>query len=140
MFYFWLFIIIILAVIEIATINLVTVWFVASGLLAMFLTYIIDDFLIQMAVFVLGGIVLLITTKPLLAKWLKGSETKTNIDRIIGTSGIVTKDILINQKGEVKVDGKYWAAYAETEHDIKMGATVKVLQIDGAKIKVEEEL
>ena len=38
---------------------------------------------------------------------------------------------------EVKVDGKRWTAYADNEIDI--GCTVKVLDINGVKIKVKKE-
>ena len=50
--------------------------------------------------------------------------------------GIVTEEITKKKLGEVKVDGKKWSAYAANK--IKVGCTVKVLSIDGAKIKVEE--
>ena len=42
-----------------------------------------------------------------------------------------------NNTGEVKVDGKKWTAYADK--NIKKGSIVKILKIDGVKVKVEEE-
>lgn len=138
MFYFWLLIIIMLTVIEISTINLTTIWFVISGLVVLFLTFITNDFLIQFGVFVLGGIFLLLTTRRFLIKLLNVSDEKTNLDRVVGITGIVTSNISTNQVGEVKVDGKHWTAYADSE--LKVGTTVKVLKIDGVKLQVEEEL
>lgn len=136
MFYIWIAIIILLAMVEVMTVNLTTIWFVASGLLALALSFITDNFLVQVGVFCIAGIVLLITTRPILEKWLSTKKVSTNIDRIIGMKGIVTEEIIKNGTGEVKVDGKKWTAYADKK--IKVDSTVKVLLIDGVKIKVEE--
>ncbi len=136
MFYIWIAIIILLAIVEVMTINLTTIWFVVSGLLALALSFINDNFMLQVGVFCIVGILLLITTRPILQKWLSGKKENTNLDRIIGMKGIVTEEILKNGTGEVKVDGKKWTAFADQK--IKVDSTVKVLLIDGVKIKVEE--
>lgn len=136
MFWMWVAIIILLSIVEVMTINLTTIWFVVSGLLALAISFINDNFMLQVGVFCITGIVLLITTRPILQKWLSSKQVRTNLDRIIGMKGIVTEEIVKNGTGEVKVDGKRWTAYAENQ--ISMGSTVKVLLIDGVKIKVEE--
>ena len=56
----WLAVVLILIFIEAVTTNLVTIWFVASGIVAMALSIFIDSYLIQFAVFVLLGLILLI--------------------------------------------------------------------------------
>ena len=134
--FIWLIIIIFLAFLEAITINLVTIWFVISGLVSLITSLFIDDFVIQFAIFVLLGILLLIVTKPSLKKLTAFRKQNTNIDRIINMKGIVTKDILKNKNGEIKVDGKYWTAYANDE--IKVDSIAKILEIDGAKLKVEK--
>lgn len=136
MFWIWLGIIIALTFIELITINLTTVWFVVSGLVSLLLSFFIDSFVIQFSVFVILGIILLCTTRKYLVSFLRVKEQKTNLDRIIGMEGIVTEEIRKNHNGEVKVDGKRWTAYADKK--IKVDKTVKVLLIDGVKIKVEE--
>ncbi len=136
MIYFWLGLSLILGFIEIISINLTTVWFVISGLLAMVISFFTDSILIQFAVFVLVGVILLATTRPLLKKLTNKVNVKTNADRIIGMHGIVTEEIKNNQTGEVKVDGKRWTATADKL--IKVDSTVVVLEINGVKIKVEE--
>ena len=52
-------------------------------------------------------------------------------------NGIVVEEINRNNNGAVKVDGKVWTAYADKK--IKVDSTVKVLEINSSKIKVEEE-
>ena len=131
----WLIIIILLALIEIITINLTTIWFVISGIIALIVSLFVDNYMIQFGTFVILGVILLITTKPFLTKFIKAYKVKTNIDRIIGMTGVVTEKIGKNEDGEVKVDGKKWTAYADKA--IKKGDLVKVLEIKGVKIKVE---
>ena len=134
--YIWLIIIILLVFVEVMTINLTTIWFVVSGLVALLLSFFVDNFFIQFLVFTIGGILLLITTRPILEKLIKEHKESTNLDRIIGMTGIVTEKIEKNNNGEVKVDGKRWTAYADEVIDIE--STVKILEINGVKIKVEK--
>lgn len=136
MWYIWLGIIILLALIEVMTVNLTTVWFVISGLIALLVSLFIDNFFLQFAIFVVLGIVLLSQTKGVLEKWLQNNHPKTNLDRIIGMEGIVTEEIKKNTPGEVKVDGKKWTAIASKK--IKKGSTVHILEISGVKVLVEE--
>ena len=132
----WLITVILLALIEILTINLATIWFVASGIIALGISLITDNYFIQFGTFVILGVILLITTKPILTKLIKQKKEKTNLDRVIGMTGTVTEKILKNKNGEVKVDGKTWTAYADKA--IKKDSLVKVLEINGVKIKVEK--
>lgn len=134
--YMWLIIIILLIIVEVMTINLTTIWFVISGLFALLLSFFTDNFLIQFSVFTIGGIILLIVTRPILKNIIKENKESTNLDRVIGMEGIVTSKIKKNLPGEVKVDGKRWTAIASKNIDVD--STVKVLSIDGVKLKVEK--
>ena len=136
MFYVWLTIVVLLTIVEAMTVNLTTIWFVISGLVAIGLSFVTDIFLIQFGVFVCLGIVLLIVTKPFVKKFLDSRDAKTNFDRIIGMNGIVIKEINDVDNGEVKVDGKIWTAYSDDS--LKVNDKVKVLEISGSKIKVRK--
>lgn len=135
--YFWIAIIIILTIAEILSINLTTIWYVVSAIVALILSFFVDSFLIQFGVFALLGTVLLITTKPLLTRLLKTDMVKTNLDRVIGMEGIVTEKISKFEIGEVRVDGKKWSAVSDSE--IEVGTIVIVLEIDGVKLKVKRK-
>ena len=136
MVYIWVSIIVLLTFVELMTINLTTIWFVTSAILALIVSFFTDNFLIQFGIFVIVGIILLITTRPLLTKFLNRKNVPTNSDRILDMNGIVTEEIKKTQLGEVKVDGKRWTAYADKK--IKVDSIVKILEIDGVKLKVEE--
>ena len=134
MFYIWLAIAVILAVLEMSTVSLVSIWYIISSLAAMIISLFTDNIIIQIAVFVLLGTVLLVSTKDLVKKILP-EKIKTNIDRIIGMEGIVTVRITKKVPGEVKVDGKCWTAVAD--ETIPVDSTVKILEINSTKLKVK---
>lgn len=132
----WLAIVIVLAIIEALTVNLVTIWFVASGLVALVLSYTKVSAFIQFLVFVILGVILVIFTKKPLEKFVNKNRQATNLDRVLNMEGIVTEEITKNSSGEVKVDGKRWTAIADKT--IKKDSTVKILKIEGVKLIVEE--
>jgi membrane protein implicated in regulation of membrane protease activity len=136
MFYAWLIVIIVLSAIECLTVSLTTVWYVASAFVALILSFITDNIVVQFGTFVILGTILLATTRTYLVKLTDKKKVPTNLDRIVGTNGIVTVEINIDQPGEVKVDGKRWTAFSDNK--IEVGKTVKVLSINSVKIKVEE--
>ena len=137
MIYGWLAIVIILVVIELITVNLVTIWFIASGLLAMIISMFTNNMLIQFFVFSVGGTVFLIITKPMLDKKNKHINVRTNLDRVLDMKGVVSEKIDVNKIGEVKVDGKKWSALSD--EFIETGTIVKIVDIDGVKLKVKKE-
>lgn len=134
--YIWLGVVILLTLVECMTVGLTTIWFVISGLVALLVSLAVDNFVLQFGIFVILGIILLITTRPLLLKFIKPKEEKTNFDRIIGMEGIVTEEINKNNVGEVKVDGKKWSAVSNKK--IPKDSVVKILAIDGVKLRVEK--
>ena len=134
---FWLVLVIVLTVIELATTNLLSVWFVISGIVALILSFFIDNVAVVSTIFAVLGIILLFTTRPLLKKYLPTQQVRTNADRIIGMHGVVTEEIKKNTVGEVKVDGKKWSAISNTK--IPVGTDVTIEAIDGVKVIVRKE-
>lgn len=135
MFYTWLFIVLILAILELSTVNLVSIWFVISGLFAMIASLFTDNFTIQFAIFAIFGLIFLILTRKIVKK-ITPVKVKTNIDRIVGMEGIVTEKITKSHPGEVKVDGKLWTALSDKPID--KDSLIKVLEINSTKLKVEK--
>ena len=64
-------------------------------------------------------------------------ELKTNVDALIGKTGIVTKKInTINQVGQVKIEGETWSALGENEMDIEKGVQIIVKKVKGVRLIV----
>lgn len=133
----WFIAFVILLVIELVTVNLVTIWFAIGAVAAIITTIFTDSILIQSIVFVVVSVIALLITKPLIKKFKKFEVEPTNSDRVIGKIGDVTKKIGKNKYGEVKVYGNTWTA--SSKEVIEVGERVKVLSIDGVKLIVEKE-
>lgn len=133
----WFIAFIILIIIELATVNLVTIWFAIGAVAAIISTIFTDSIAIQLIVFGVVSLLSLLITKPLVKKFKKFDVEATNLDRVIGKIGEVTKKISSNEYGEVKIFGNYWTATSKEELDV--GERVKVLSIDGVKLIVEKE-
>lgn len=133
--FIWILIIILLTLVEIMTINLTTIWYVVSAIVALIVAFFSANFMLQFGIFAIVGTILLLTTRPFLKKIMVKKKEATNSDRVIGMEAIVTEVIDKNKIGEVKVDGKRWSAYANQRIDVN--SVVKVLSIDGVKLKVE---
>ncbi len=133
----WFIAFIILLLIELGTVNLVSIWFAIGAIAAMITTFITDSIVIQVIIFIVVSIITLLITKPLVKKF-KGFEVQpTNSDRVIGKVGEVTKKIEKNKYGEVKIFGNVWTAASDDVID--EGEKVKVLSIDGVKLIVKKE-
>ena len=132
----WLVIFIVLVIIELLTINLVTIWFAFGALLALVVEVGFSNIVLDIITFVITSFLLIILTKPIIGRLKVKKVEATNLDMVINKIGIVTEDIKQDKIGEVKVLGKRWSAYSNTE--IKKDEKVKILSIDGVKLKVEK--
>ena len=133
---FWLVLFIVLALFELATVNLVSIWFSLGALITTFVSLVTDNLMIHLAVFTISSILLLLLTKPFVKKMKKREGVPTNLDMVIGKTGVVTEKIEKDEIGEVKVLGKKWSAYSDKE--IEENSKVKILCNNGVKLKVEE--
>ncbi len=133
---FWLVLFVVLALFELATVNLVSIWFSFGALITTFVSLATDNVMIHLAVFTITSILLLLLTKPFVRKLKKKDIVPTNLDQVIGKVGVVTEKIEKDGIGEVKVLGKKWSAYSDKE--VEENSKVKVLSINGVKLKVEE--
>ena len=82
MFYIWFIIVIILGILEVSTVNLVSIWFVISGILAMISSIYTDNVYIQVAIFVVVGIILMPFSKKIYSKIKKDTKIDTMYNSI----------------------------------------------------------
>ena len=131
----WLIIFIFLIFVEIATVNLVSIWFAIGAIASCILSIYVDNLIIQLGCFVITSTICLILTKSIISKIKNHKITPTNLDRVIGDVGIVTKTIDEFNNGEVKVDGKTWTA--TSKETLKVGTKAKIVSINGVKLNVK---
>lgn len=133
----WFILFIVLIVIELATVNLVTVWFAIGALAALIVSIFNDSIAVQAIVFVVTSIASLLITKPLVSKLKGQTPIPTNSDMVIGKKGVVTEEILPDKYGEVKVFGNRWTA--KSSEELSVGDKIKVINIEGAKVIVRRD-
>ena len=137
---YWLIITVVFALIELATVGLVTIWFAAGSFVSMILALLGAGIPIQVAVFVLVSIICIAAVRPLAAKHFNNKLTKTNIDSVI-VKKLIVKTTIDNMKdsGKVELEGSIWLARS-TDDDITIseGEEVVVEKIVGNKLMVKK--
>ena len=63
---------------------------------------------------------------------------RTNADKIISTTGVVTKTISPDEVGEVKVGTEYWRAVSADNTLIEENEKITVISFNGNKVVVSK--
>ena len=87
--------------------------------------------------FILGTLFGLVVVRPILvAKANKGGEP-SNIDALVGQSGVVTESITKSTPGRVKIRSEEWRATAGD--DLESGTSVSVVRVEGNAVHVQSQ-
>ena len=138
----WLGILVVLLIIEAATMGITTIWGAISALIMVFVSRTGMGVLWQVLLFLVMTLVLLFTTRPLLIKKLKLGRVRTNVDSMLLQEVVVTKTVSRFEKGEAKgKNGVIWTVTSNEENDIPVGTicTVKAVEGNTLIIKRKEE-
>lgn len=138
MLYIWLGIIVFSIIIEVITIDLVSIWFAAGGLAALVASLFHLSPVIQITLFVIVSAIFIIGTRPIAKKYLRTEIINTNSDRVIGKHGLVTKRIDADTKGEVKVLSTMWTATGVDNSTLEEGDYCEILAIEGVHVIVKK--
>lgn len=136
---YWLGAAAIFVVIEIITMGLTTIWFAGGALVSAVMAALSLPLWSQIIAFALVSVILLVLTRPWALKYLNNRTVKTNVDSLIGQTGLVTEDIdNLNAKGQVKVKGQIWTARSVSD-DVQLhkGEKVVIESISGVKVIVK---
>lgn len=138
---FWLVSMVILFVVEAATVNLITIWFAFGALAALVTSLLGGGLWLQIVIFILVTILTLIPTRSLAKKYFnKSKHQPTNADIAIGKDCTVVEDIdNLLATGAVKCMGKEWTARSESGEKIATGETVTAIAIEGVKLIVRRK-
>ena len=113
--YIWLAMIILAIVVESATTQLVSIWFVAGGAAALIASLCGAPIWLQSVLFVAVTGILLLVTRPFVRRKLDARTTRTNADRYIGKKAVVIVPIDNRAgSGQVKVLGSIWTCLLYT--------------------------
>jgi len=132
----WFAIILFAAIIEVVTMDLTSVWFSIGAIIAFILAWLEVHIGVQVGVFIGVSIILLLSVRPLAKNYFRTNIVGTNADSLIGKIAVCTKEIPVGERGEVKVEGKYWSAISSGDEPIEVNDKVEILAIEGNKLIV----
>ena len=135
--YIWLVIAAIMALAEVFTLTLVTVWFVVGGLAAFAAAFFGASTVVQIIVFAVVSVVCLVLFRPLVLKHRNIGEA--NESSPVGSTGIVVERIPGGRElGRVETDDHMsWAALSADGLALEVGAKVNVVGQESIKLIVE---
>ena len=136
--YVWVVAVIVFAVLEGLTAQLVSIWFVIGSIGALIASLLGAPWWAQGVDFLVLSLVTLVATRPLVHKMSHKVNTSTNADRVIGKTAVVTEAIdNLEEKGQVRVMGSVWTARSQNDDvRISVGQNVVVQKIEGVKLIV----
>lgn len=137
--YWWLAIAAVLAVIEILSQSLITVWFFVGGIAAFVAAMLGADLLVQVIVFLAVSLVCLAALRPLIMKHRKIGESHE--PTLVGASAIVVERVDAQaQTGRVETpDHMTWMALPDDGEPIDVGERVRVIDQRSIKLVVRRE-
>lgn len=123
-------------VVEIATLNLVTIWFAAGALAALLASLFTQNLVYQILIFLLVSLAALVAAKPLLANARhRKPAAPLDLERNLGRTAQVLEPITPQKPGRVRLDGVDWNAVCQ--HPLAPGDQCRVLAIEGTTLTVE---
>jgi membrane protein implicated in regulation of membrane protease activity len=134
----WILFIVITIIIELETSDLVTVWFTVGAVGALISAALDAKPLFQIGVFLVISMILLLSTRPLTKNMMRKGIVRTNADKVIGMVGVVTKNVMPHDVGEVTVDNVQWRATNLDGFTFLVGEKVSIDAISGTKLIISK--
>lgn len=133
----WLVLMVLFLWVESTTVTMVSLWFGAGALAALIAALCGTEVWLQIVLFFGISILLLASLRPLSKKYFTPKITRTNVDGVIGATGLVTAPIdNVSATGQVKLGAMEWTARSTSGETIEVGTLVKVDKIEGVKAYV----
>ncbi len=133
----WFILMVFFIAVESSTVVLVSLWFAIGALAAMVASLLGGQLWLQIVLFFGVSAGMLALLRPILRKHFTPKLLRTNVDAMIGSTGLVTVSIdnTVSQ-GQVKLGAIEWTARSATNEKIEAGTLIKVDRIEGVKVYV----
>lgn len=133
----WLVLLVVFLVVEASTVTIVSLWFAAGALAALIASLLGAAAWLQVLLFLAVSVILIIALRPIVRKFVHPKLTATNVDSVIGSTGLVTASIEnVSATGQVKLGAMVWTARSTSGAPIPEGTLVRVDRIEGVKVFV----
>jgi membrane protein implicated in regulation of membrane protease activity len=128
----WLGLAVVLAVVEMLSLDLVLLMFAVGALAAGAAAGLGAPVWITVPIFALVSLLLLLLVRPsVVARLHAGPTLQTGHANLVGATGVVVEPVDARQ-GRIQLRGELWSARAEPDAALDTGSEVLVIRIDGA--------
>jgi len=135
--YYWLIVVAVCILVELATMGLTSVWFAVGATVAYIVSLLGGETIVQIIVFLVVSLVALFITRPIAVKYFNSDRVKTNADSLIGREAVVVEKIdNVTNAGRVMVSGQEWAAQSKDGDVIDEKTIVVIESIMGVRLIV----
>lgn len=133
----WIAAMVFFGILEAATVNMVSVWFVGGSLAALVVQLLGGNHWLQLAAFLLVSGILLAALRPFVRKFVSPNKIATNADMAIGRDAYLTETVdNIRGTGALKLDGKEWTVRSADGAVLEKNTLVKIVDMQGVKLFV----
>lgn len=141
MVYIWLAVVVLSLVGEATTLDMTSIWFSVGGVAAIIAWFIWNtgtgSIILQVLLFVGVSLICLCTLRKTVKKLISRKDTeKTNVSALSGKRTRLLTDVLLDQKGTLKLNDIIWACTSEDGEEISAGQMVEVIKVSGNKLIV----
>lgn len=136
----WLALFVVMLVIEGAGPGLVSIWFSFGALIALLVSFIPGvAWWIELIVFVVVSLATLLALRPVVKRFYKRNNIRTNVDSFVGKRGYVIEDITFLKPGAIKIGDVSWTAIPiDKNAKILENEVIEVVAINGNKLVVKK--
>ena len=136
----WLALFVVMLVIEGAGPGLVSIWFSFGALIALLVSFIPGvAWWIELIVFVVVSVATLLALRPVVKRFYKRNNIRTNVDSFVGKRGYVIEDITFLKPGAIKIGDVSWTAIPiDNNEKILENEVIEVVAINGNKLVVKK--
>lgn len=134
----WLVLMVVFLIAEaVCAVHLISIWFAVGALAATIVSLLGGAVWLQVVVFLVVSCALLALLWPFVRKYINPKVTATNVDSVIGSTGLVTIAIdNVAAAGQVKLGAMVWTARSTSGAPIPEGTLIRVDRIEGVKVFV----
>lgn len=134
MIYVWLAVVVISAIVEALTLQMVGIWFVVGGLVALILAACNVALEWQIIAWIIVSLILLLALRRLCLRFiLKKDNTRTNVDALVGVKVKLLADA-VDGTSEGKIGDVVWTVVLQDSETAAAGDTVEVVEVQGNKL------
>lgn len=141
MFWVWLGVIIVTAIVEFATMEVVSIWFTFGAIIPFILAATgALNWIWQVVIFVVLSAVMIVSLRSVTKKFLlRNSNEKTNVDSLIGQKVRMLSRTDFETVGSVKINDVVWSAIGFSKQTIEKDEIVTILSVQGNKLVVKKD-